>query len=334
MRSGRRVTTPVRDRFTIDRHLEGDQLASMADEVRRGLTAPQKTLPCKYFYDAYGSELFEQITELPEYYQTRTELSILETIAPQLCSTHAWNEVVEIGSGSSKKTLTILDALERRGSLRRFIPVDVSESMLRQSAGQLLTRYPSLHVRGVVGDFQVHLPLLPEPEDKRLVLFLGSTIGNLEAAQRRAFLTDVRSLLGPGDHFLVGMDLVKDVARLEAAYDDSQGVTAEFNRNVLRVVNRELGADFVPQVYRHRAFYNVDAARIEMHLVPETRQTVHVRDLDLTITCDPSETIFTEISCKYSRASAASALAEAGLQLVDWYTDPERWFGVALAARD
>jgi L-histidine N-alpha-methyltransferase len=327
------MTTRDLERFTLDVHLEGSQLSTMRDEVRAGLTAPRKTLPSKYFYDAYGSELFERITELPEYYQTRTELAILQSLADELADRYRWNEVVEIGSGSSKKTLTILDALSERGYLKRFVPIDVSESMLRESAESLLKRYPRLHVHGVIGDFMAHLGTVPPPEGRRLVMFLGSTIGNLDEPERLTFLRSVRGMLGPDDHFLVGMDLVKDVAVVEAAYNDTQGVTAEFNRNVLRVVNRELAADFVPESYRHRSFFNVEKSRIEMHLIPESPQTVHVRDLDLTIECVPDETIFTEISCKYTEASARAALEAAGLELVGWYTDSKQLFGVALAKR-
>jgi L-histidine N-alpha-methyltransferase len=325
------VTARDLDRFTLDVYLEGSQLSTMRDEVRAGLTAPQKSLPSKYFYDARGSELFEKITELPEYYQTRTELAILQSLAAPLADEHRWSEVVEIGSGSSKKTLTILDALNERGLLKRFVPIDVSESILRESARTLLQRYPELRVQGVIGDFMVHLGNVPPPQGRRLVIFLGSTIGNLDAPQRLEFLRSVRAMLGPEDHFLVGMDLVKDIAVVEAAYNDSQGVTAEFNRNVLRVVNRELNANFVPEAYRHLSFFNVVASRIEMHLVPDSPQKVVIRDLDLAIECLPEETIFTEISCKYTEASARAALVEAGLELAGWYSDPKQLFGVALA---
>jgi len=321
------------ERFTLDVHLEGSQLATMRDEVRAGLSATRKTLPSKYFYDAYGSELFERITELPEYYQTRTELAILQLLADDLTERYRWSEVVEIGSGSSKKTLTILDALEEHGYLTRFVPIDVSESILRESAESLVERYPKLQVHGIVGDFMHHLGTVPASEGRRLVLFLGSTIGNLDEPERLSFLQSVRGMLSSQDHFLVGMDLVKDIAVVEAAYNDSQGVTAEFNRNVLRVVNRELDGDFVPESYRHWSFFNVEKSRIEMHLIPESLQTVQIRDLDLTIECAPDETIFTEISCKYTEASARTALEAAGLELVSWHTDPKQLFGVALAKR-
>jgi L-histidine N-alpha-methyltransferase len=258
------------DRLTITAPFAGDELrSSLADDVRRGLTASQKSLPSKYFYDARGSDLFEQITELPEYYQTRTELEILRSIADPLAADVPFSDVVELGSGSSKKTRTLLDALERHGSLRRFIPLDVSEEMLRQSAAALLDRYPGLRVHGVVGDFLKHLDAVPDAEGRRLVIFLGSTIGNLFKEERIDFLRNVRTLLQPGDGLLLGVDLVKDAATLEAAYNDAAGVTAEFNRNVLRVVNAGLRADFVPGAYRHYAPYNAGEQRIEMYLVAE-----------------------------------------------------------------
>ncbi|MBM2812105.1 MAG: L-histidine N(alpha)-methyltransferase [Chloroflexi bacterium] len=304
----------------------------MADEVRRGLTARQKTLPPKYFYDARGSELFEQITKLPEYYQTRTELSILRTIADPLVDTSAFTELVEIGSGSATKTRALLDAMERSGRLGRYVPIDVSETALRDSSAALLERYTGLSIHGVVGDFLLHLSKAPTAIGPRLVIFLGSTIGNLHVDERLVFLRDVRALLGTGDAFLLGVDLVKDVAVIEAAYNDSQGVTAEFNRNILRVLNAALHADFAADVYQHRAFYNAEDQRIEMHPVPETRQQVLVADLDLVLSVEPTETIWTEISCKFTHESAAEMLSAAGLNLTEWHTDPENLFGLALAS--
>ncbi|MPZ13454.1 MAG: L-histidine N(alpha)-methyltransferase [Chloroflexi bacterium] len=305
----------------------------MADDVRRGLTAPQKSLPCKYFYDAYGSRLFERITEIPEYYQTRTELATLQSIADPFVDDGRFTELVELGSGSATKTRTLLDAMERRGCLTSYIPVDVSEAMLRESAAALLDRYRNVTVHGVVGDFQQHLGSVPRPTGPRLVIFLGSTIGNLQSDERRHFLAEARELLDADDRFLIGVDLVKDVGMLEAAYNDSAGITAEFNRNILRVVNRELGATFVPEAYRHSAYYNEADRRIEMHLVPEDVQRVYVRDLQLTIDVSPRETIWTEISCKFTWDSVVAMLDEAGMTLTQWHTDPRGLFGLALAAR-
>jgi len=321
------------DRLTIDVCLDPGELArAMAQDVRAGLTARPKRLPSKYFYDARGSELFERITELPEYYQTRTELEILESIARDLVEELGCDELVELGSGSSTKTRVLLDAMERRGSLWRYLPFDVSAEILRDSALDLLDRYPALSVHGVVGDFQRHLGAVPPPRGSRLVIFLGSTIGNLEVDERRDFLSDVRGLLGDNGSFLLGVDLVKDPAVLDAAYDDSAGVTAEFNRNILRVVNRGMDADFQPESYRHVAFYDVQKARIEMHLAPERDQHVRVARLDLEIDVRTDETIWTEISCKFTRDTTADMLAEAGLDLKHWYTDPDELFALALAS--
>jgi L-histidine N-alpha-methyltransferase len=321
------------DRLTIDVCLDpGDLARAMAHDVRDGLTSQPKRLPSKYFYDAYGSELFERITELPEYYQTRTELGILQSIAQELVEQVKCSELLELGSGSSTKTRVLLDAMERRGSLGRYLPFDVSAEMLRDSALDLLERYTSLFVHGVVGDFQRHLGALPAPSGGRLVIFLGSTIGNLEAEERWDFLAGVRGLLGHGDAFLLGVDLAKDPTVLNAAYNDSAGVTAEFNRNILRVVNRGTGADFQPESYRHVAFYDVPKARIEMHLAPEREQHVRIASLDLEIDVRTSETIWTEISCKFTRQTTGAMLAEAGLRLVGWYTDPDDRFALALSA--
>ena len=324
---------PAEERFEIDVCLDPGELTRiMAEEVRAGLTSHPKRLPSKYFYDARGSELFERITELPEYYQTRTELGILESIAEQLVGDLECDELVELGSGSSRKTRVLLDAMERRGSLQRYLPFDVSAEMVQESCGVLLRRYSRMAVHAVVGDFHRHLGALPRPSGGRLVIFLGSTIGNLDADERVQFLTDVRGVLGEQGRLLLGVDLVKDVQVLEAAYDDSAGVTAEFNRNILRVVNKGLEADFRPELYRHIAFYNGEQARIEMHLRPEADQHVAVRKLDLELTVRSEETIWTEISCKFTRESTAEALTEAGLRLDQWYSDSNNLFALALAS--
>jgi L-histidine N-alpha-methyltransferase len=327
------VTRSLDERLTVARYVDGrGQLTTLADDVRRGLTASPKYLHPKYFYDTRGSELFEQITELPEYYQTRTELGILRAIAAPLVAEGDYREIAELGSGSSSKTRTLLDAMEARGTLERYIPVDVSETMLRESAGALLERYPVLRVDAVVGDFQHHLAEVPTAQGRRLVLFLGSTIGNLDSGERSALLQGVRGLLTAEDRFLLGVDLVKDVAVLEAAYNDAAGVTAAFNRNILRVVNLALDGDFAPAAFRHYAPYNAAAARIEMHLMADTPQTAFLRALDLKVEMAAGESIWTESSYKFTQESAAAMLAAADLRLEQWYTDPGRRFGLALAA--
>ncbi len=326
---------PSVDRLTLDVYLNDDGvLSTMAEDVRRGVTASPKTLPSKYFYDAPGSELFEQITELPEYYQTRTEFAILQSIADELVTEFEFGSLLELGSGSATKTRTLLDAMERHGLLREYAPMDVSEQMLRESSERLLAQYPSLRIHGIVGDFQVHLLLIPPSSQPRLTIFLGGTIGNLDVAERQAFLSQTRDLLGEGDALLIGVDLVKDPAVLEAAYNDSAGVTAEFNRNILRAVNAALGADFVPEAYRHHAPYNRELQRIEMHLIPEEPQRVRVSAIDLAVDVEPSESIRTEISCKFTEETVTSMLASAGFRLRHWYTDGENRFALALAVPD
>jgi L-histidine Nalpha-methyltransferase len=318
--------------LTLDVYLnDAGVLATMADEVRNGLTASPKTLPSKYFYDARGSELFEQITELPEYYQTRTEFAILRQIAEPLVAEFRFGSLLEIGSGSATKTRTLLDAMQQHGLLREYVPFDVSESMLRESSERLLDQYPSLHVHGVVGDFQEHLPKVPPSAERRLTIFLGSTIGNLDGEERHRFLGHIRGLLKDGDALLLGVDLVKDVAVIEAAYNDAAGVTAEFNRNILRAVNAALSANFVPEAYQHCAFFNKEAERIEMHLIPDAPQRVTIPAADLDIEILPSEGVRTEISCKFTRATATSMLEAAGFRVERWHTDPQSLFALVLA---
>src|SRR5271166_4874399 len=230
----------------IDSHLGGAEERSLAEVVLDGLTRPFKELPPKHFYDARGAELFDRICELPEYYPTRAERSILEQAAGELAALTNAAELVELGSGTAAKTRVLLDAMHRAGTLERYIPVDVTESMVRDCADELTSEYPGLQVHGVIGDFERHLDRVPPAAGPRIVAFLGGTIGNFPPGSRRRFLRQIARLLGPSDHLLMGTDLVKDPSVLEAAYDDAEGVTAEFNRNVLRVLNRELRADFDP----------------------------------------------------------------------------------------
>jgi len=303
---------------------------TMAEDVRRGLTHTPKFLPPKYFYDPRGSALFEQITELPEYYLTRTEHELLRRVAPGLIRHLRPREIVELGSGASAKVRHLLDALD--GAPVRYLPVDVDEQMVARAAGELIRGYPLLRIHGIIGDFERHLPRLPAPAGRRLVAFLGSTLGNLDPPARHAFLREVRRLLLPGDQFLLGIDLVKDPAALEAAYDDAQGVTAEFNRNILHVINRTLQANFRVEAFEHRARYNRPAARIEMHLHPRSPQTVRLAALDLTVTITPEEGIWTESSYKFTRESCVSMLRAAGMRMDDWLTDLGRQFALTLAS--
>jgi L-histidine N-alpha-methyltransferase len=309
---------------------------SLADDVRRGLTARPKWLLPKYFYDERGSQLFEAITGLPEYYQTRTELDILRRDAAGIVARHEPTELVELGSGSSRKTVALLDAMDDAGGLVRYVPFDVSPGILLAAAGRLAEAYPGLRVHAVAGDFERHLRQLPaRPRGgRRLVAFLGGTIGNIHPDARAPFLRAIRGLLRPGDRLLMGTDLVKDPARLRAAYDDPAGVTAAFNLNILNVINRELGADFDLDRFEHVALYDEADAWIEMRLRSLADQTVHIRDLDLDVRFAEGEEMRTEISCKFTRESLAEMYASGGLDLLEFHTDDEDLFAVSIAGRD
>ncbi len=314
----------------------GEDLEQMARDVRTGLLGVPKDLSPwpKYFYDEKGSQLFEEITGLPEYYQTRTELSILEEKAQQIVANTRCRELVELGSGSASKTRTLLDAMiaERSGPAR-YVPLDVSESALKDCAKRLREEYPALEISGFVGDFDHSLErLLAHSADgyERLIIFLGGTIGNLTPERRLSFLSRLRAGLGEGDHLLVGVDLVKDARVLEAAYDDAAGVTARFNKNLLNVMNRELGAEFDPELFAHRAVYDAEAARIEMWLDSKVAQKIPVEALGLSVSFEAGEGMRTEISAKFTRKSITDALDRADLRLLDLYTDDEDLFGLAL----
>lgn len=306
----------------------------MADALRRdaslGLTAEPKWLAPKWFYDGRGSELFEEITRLPEYYPTRAEREILRRHAVDVAATLPAHTLVELGSGSSEKTRLLLDALRDLGSLERYVPVDVSEPALRAAGEALLKDYPGLTVDAVVSDFDAHLGIPDEPGPK-LVAFLGGTLGNLTPDERAVFLADVRSQLRAGDGLLLGADLVKDPAVLVRAYDDAQGVTAEFNRNVLRVINRELDADFDVERFDHIALWNDREEWIEMRLRSRGAQTVKLRDLDLAVEFADGEELRTEISAKFRASGLAMELERAGFSVARWWTDTENRFGLALA---
>lgn len=309
-----------------------DRRQALEADVRRGLTSVPMSLPPKYFYDATGSKLFEDITELPEYYLTRTEAALLARLAPSLMRSLAPQDIVELGAGSATKTRRLLDARNGLRQSIRYVPIDIDEVTIQATAGRLLADYPFLRVQALVGDFERHLQHVPAPAGRRLVLFLGSTIGNLDPVPRHRLLTQVRALLGEGDRFLLGLDLIKDVKVLEAAYDDASGVTREFNRNILHVVNREVDGDFNPAAFRHLAFFNEAESRIEMHLVPQEPQEVHLRALGLSVHVSPEDGIWTESCYKFSRASAEAMLDAAGLRLTSWDVDPDHYFALAVAA--
>jgi L-histidine Nalpha-methyltransferase len=314
------------------RSRERGPFAFLAEDVQRGLSANPKELPPKYFYDARGSRLFEEICDLPEYYPTRTEQALLETIADDLIASCRPSTLVEFGSGSSRKTRILLESMERRGLLEFYVPIDVSGEMIRQTADALRSRYPGLRVQGVIADF--NLPVtLPRGRGPRLLIFLGSTIGNLNSQESISFLRRVADLLSSQDRFLLGTDLVKDVAVLERAYNDSRGVTAAFNRNVLAVINERLGANFRPEGFEHRAFYNREQSRTEMHLAAREAHRVWIEEIGMAVDFARGESIRTEISCKYTRESVEAMLEAAGLRLLRWETDERNWFGLSLSAR-
>nr|WP_222109153.1 L-histidine N(alpha)-methyltransferase [Streptomyces cupreus] len=301
--------------------------AALRADVLQGLTRTPKTLPPKWFYDAHGSELFEQITELPEYYPTRAEREILITRADDIAAaTHA-RTLVELGSGSSEKTRYVIDALTE---LHTYVPVDVSESALSQAGHALIEERTGLDVHALIADFTGGLTL-PDTPGPRLVAFLGGTIGNLLPAERAAFLARVRALMAPGDALLLGTDLVKDEKVLVRAYDDAAGVTAAFNKNVLTVVNRELGADFDPGAFDHVALWDADNEWIEMRLRARTAQTVKVPALDLAVDFAAGEELHTEVSAKFRKEGVRAELSAAGLDLAHWWTDGEGRFALSLS---
>jgi L-histidine N-alpha-methyltransferase len=321
----------LEDAIRIDSHLDGSEERSLADDVLDGLTRPFKELPPKHFYDARGAQLFDLICELPEYYPTRAERAILEERAEEITELTGAVELVELGSGTASKTRVLLDAMHAAGTLHRYVPVDVTETMVRDCAEELTREYPGLRVHGVIGDFERHLDGVPPAVGPRIVAFLGGTIGNFPPGSRRRFLRKVAGLLGPDDHLLMGTDLVKDPRVLEAAYDDAQGVTAEFNRNVLRVLNRELSADFDPDDFEHVALFDPAHEWIEMRLRARREHTTLVRDLGLSVHFDAGEELRTEISAKFTPERVEGDLSAAGLELVRWLTDPEDLFALTLS---
>ena len=315
----------------LDIHLtDADADAALRADARAGLTADPKHLPPKWFYDARGSELFEQITELPEYYPTRTERALLARSVDEIAALSGADTVVELGSGSSAKTRLLLDAFTRAGTLRQYVPQDVSESALRPAMDALAHEYPGLELHGVVGDFTRHLDRLPRGR-RRLVAFLGGTIGNLVPAERAAFLTQLRSVLVPGEQLLLGTGLIVDEDVLVRAYDDAAGITAEFNRNVLRVLNRELAADFDVEAFTHRAVWDREHEWIEMRLRADRAMTVALRELDLTVEFAAGEELRTEISAKFLPGGVRGWLEATGFTFTRSWTDSDHRFALTLA---
>jgi L-histidine Nalpha-methyltransferase len=320
--------------IAIDVHLSTDQAAAMEADVREGLTRKQKELSPKYFYDERGSQLFEAITELDEYYPTRRERQILvERSAEIVAAAGNPATLIELGSGSASKTRHLLDAMRDAGTLRTYVPVDISEEITRETAAALVEEYPGLDVHGLVCDFEADLERTPTTTEHgpRLIAFLGGTIGNLYPDERSAFLSRIAALLDPTDHLLLGTDLVKDVGRLELAYDDPAGVTAEFNKNVLCVLNRELGGDFDLATFEHVANFDEEHEWIDIGLRSVVDQDVHLTALDLTAHFDAGEMLRTEISTKFTRPRLEESYAGTGLKMASWFTDPAEDYALSLA---
>jgi L-histidine Nalpha-methyltransferase len=319
--------------LSLSNHLAADSAYhALRRDVFDGLQNTPKSLPPKWFYDSLGSELFDQITRLPEYYPTRAEAEILRARSAEIALASEADTLVELGSGTSEKTRMLLDALRSRGSLHRFVPFDVDASMLSTAATAIQHEYPNVEIKAVCGDFEEHLTEIPKG-GQRLFAFLGSTIGNLTPGPRAEFLATLSAVMRPGDSLLLGTDLVKDAGRLVRAYDDAAGVTARFNRNVLAVINRELDADFDVDAYQHVARWNAGEARIEMWLRADRRQRVRVGALELTVDFAAGEEMLTEVSCKFHPDGVKAELAGAGLRRIRWWTDSAGDFGLSLAVK-
>jgi L-histidine N-alpha-methyltransferase len=328
------VTGVAAGEVRIDAHLDEGGERRLADDVLDGLTKPFKEIPPKHFYDARGSELFDQICEQPEYYPTRSELAILHARSTEIVTRTGAGELVELGSGAPTKARLLLGAMEEEETLLRYVPVDVSASALRDCAATLVDELPGLAVHGVVGDFERHLDRIPPPADgaPRLVALLGGTIGNFPPGTRRRLLRSIAGLLRPGDRFLLGTDLVKDPCVIEAAYDDAAGVTAAFNRNLLHVLNRELDASFDPEAFEHVAFFDRRRQWVEMRLRATRACTVWIDALELQVEFAAGEELRTEISAKFTPKRLRDDLAAAGLELDELFTDPDVLFALSLSS--
>jgi len=322
---------PTAERLRIDIRLHPDSISKQGLELVAALSARPRRIPSQYFYDARGSKLFEKITEQPEYYPTRAEARLLHRAAPQIAAATRPTALIELGSGAATKTRTLLDALAAGGTLQTYVPFDVDRTMVERVAQEIVTEYPALSVHGVAANFLYDLSAMP-PGQSRLIAFLGSTIGNFDPPQADAFLTELQTRMRPGDHFLLGVDLIKDRAVIEAAYNDAAGITAEFNRNILRVLDRRFGFDFEPAAFEHRAVWAEAHHRIEMRLRSRRDQAVRSPLLDFAMRLASTEEIQTEISTKYDRDLVEGMLRRNGFTLIDWMTLEDQLFGLALAA--
>ena len=319
------------DRIEIVDCMCDDFQGDIGIDIAMGLTAPQKYIPSKYFYDSHGSHLFELICGLPEYYQTRIELAILNDAASAIMAGFDAGYLIELGSGSNRKIRTLLDAAAHPHDIC-YMPIDVSESALFHASIELLELYPSLKVLGMVADFTKHVAALPG-DRSRLIIFFGSTIGNFDEDSRLRLLKSVARHMGPEDRFLIGLDMIKPKNILEKAYNDAKGITAQFNKNILNVVNRELNADFNGDHFDHIAFFDEKQGRVEMHLKANRNVSVEIGKLGLNVPFEKNETIHTEICEKFSRESAKRMAREAGLEIKKWFTDSRGWFSLIVLAR-
>ncbi len=345
MRNLTQSAASSKHRFLQEGRLEITQLVNLSapsvtetnagSDVIQGLTQTPKSLPPKYFYDDRGSQLFEKICELPEYYVTRTETVILRQYAGEIARITGSCELVELGSGSSTKTRLLFDAYETHAYPLRYLPIDVSAGILESSAQQLLLDYPSLEVHGLVSTYELALQqLTPTQLPSRMIFFLGSTLGNLNPEECNFFLSQITAALKVGEYFLLGIDLQKSKQFLEAAYNDSQGVTAQFNLNILEHVNRRFQGNFDTKLFEHWAFYNEQLNQIEMHLRCLKAHSVRLDALDLTVEFETGETIMTEISRKFDLEVMQQELQAKGLKPLQVWTDPKQWFGLILCKRN
>lgn len=328
------ISTPIHqqdNRLQILNYLLEDDRQETGREIIAGMSRCQKRLPSKCFYDAYGSWLFERICDLPEYYLTRTELTILAAAAPQIMSFFGEDsgDLVELGSGSQRKIKILLDAVNGPSLGRmRYVPVDISATALYEASQELQYAYENLSIIGIIADFTRHLEFLPS--ERKLITFLGSTIGNFTLSERVSFLRGVAGVMYPEDRLVLGLDMLKPVDLIEAAYNDSQGVTAEFNKNILCNLNRSFNADFKIKDFEHRAIFVPDQEQIEMHLQATRATTAKIADLDLSVSCRRGETIHTETCKKFSPARARQDFKNAGLVVTEWFTDPQGWFSLVV----
>jgi L-histidine Nalpha-methyltransferase len=328
------VSDRIHLKYLVDPSIPSEDELHPGSDVVRGLSQSRKTLPPRYFYDDRGSLLFEQITELPEYYLTRTETEILKTCAPEIAKITGACELIELGSGNSTKTRILLDAYQSEGHPLVYCPIDISAGILKSSAQSLLIDYPNLEVYGLVGTYELALKKLPHPQlPTRIIGFIGSTLGNLSPAECDIFLSQITDALEPGEYFLLGIDLHKSSAQLEAAYNDRQGVTAEFNLNMLRHLNQRFEGDFDLTQFEHIAIYNENERQIEMHLRSLRSQIVHLKALNLTVKFAEGETILSEISRKFDLSEMQQLLSEKDLDCVQIWTDSNQWFAVLLCQR-